>query len=131
MLDKVRIDFACNDPDNGNFAGKVWQAAISVPSKRGPSDQVELETQFGEERSFTIVRTPDDEEHEGEIRMHRIRVPFESRIYWLGNWCWDGFWFDRAEAKRLLFRMREHGWRCTCGPARLYDWFNKESTDAE
>lgn len=123
MLDKVRIDFACNDPDNGNFAGKVWQAAISVPSKRGPSDQIELETQFVEGQSFTIV--------EGQIRMHRIRVPFESRVYWLGNWCWDGFWLERAEAKRLLFRMRSNGWRCTCGPARFFDWFNKENTDAE
>lgn len=124
MRDRVRIDFACNDPDNGDFAGKVWQAAITVPSKHGPSEQIELETKSGADRRFTILRTPDDVKHEGEIRMHRVRIPFETRIYWIGNWCWDGFWLNRADAKRLLSAMRKNGWQCTCGPVRWYDWFN-------
>lgn len=104
----IAIDFACNDPDNGEFAGRV--ALVSF-------DDCELDDGF-QERRFTVG---DD-----WIRVHRKKFKFRVRKVWFGNWCWDRFWFERAEGVRLLKHLAANGWRGTGGPVRLSDWFDRQ-----
>jgi len=106
MKKRVAIDFCCNDPDNGEFAGKVIGASYA---------DCELENGM-QEYKFTAG--------DGFIRIHRRNFKTVGRVYWLGNWCWDRFWFSRSEAKRLIGHLRKNGWRCTGGPVRLADWWN-------
>lgn len=101
MLKRVRIDFACNDPDNGDFIGLVEHAAYHLDGYT----EIELESPGLSPLKFTIL----DEPH--AIRLHRSIFPFVFRKVWYGNWCWDSFTFDRPVAKRLLWKLRAKGWR--------------------
>lgn len=109
MKDFGAFDFACNDPDNGLFASRVFRASYG---------DAEFEGDFMAGYRFRV---------EGdEIKLHRRKFKFLRRKYWVGNWCWDRFWFRRDEARRLLKTMRESGlWHCDTGPARFFDWFNR------
>lgn len=108
MSGKLAFDFACNDPDNGYFAGKVWMAQFG---------DCELETYHGGDFKFT--ETPEG------IRIHRRSFLVLGSKEWFGNWCWNRYWLSPVEGKRLLRTMRANGWRCTCGPTRFYDWMNR------
>lgn len=107
------IHFACNDPDNGLFDGKTMMASYG---------DVELEAPGWQSYAFT--------EGEGFIRIHRRKFEIVGSQDWVGNWCWNAYALRRDEAKRLLLTLRANGWRCTCGPCRWYDWFNREGAFA-
>lgn len=111
MKSLVRIDFACNDPANGDFAGRAMMASYG---------DIEIEAPSWDGFKFTELG--------GAIRIHRRVFSVHSIKYWLGNWCWNGYWLPRADAKRLLMTLRDNGWRVTCGPCRFYDWFNREAS---
>lgn len=109
MTRTIRIDFCCNDPDNGDFSGRVVGASFS---------ECDLEpANYDWGYKFTLLPTG--------IRLHRRVFPYVARKYWVGNWCWDVFLFERSVGVRLLKVLRKEGWRCTGGPTRLYDWFNR------
>jgi hypothetical protein len=105
------IDFACNDPDNGMFAGEVWCASVT---KSGVG--CDLETDFG--RPFTFSELP------GAIRLHRRVFKITGSKEWVGNWCWNSYRLEYPEYKRLLITMAEHGWRCTGGLTRWTNAFD-------
>ena len=100
MLARARIDFACNDPDNGNFAGKVERACYYIDKHT----QVEFETPGLREFKFTILADPH------RVRIHRREFPYVREKVWFGNWCWNSFVFDRPVAKALLETLRAHRW---------------------
>lgn len=106
----VPIDFACNDPDNGNFQGKVWMASI---------DGNEIERSDGEV-AFT--------ELDGAFRIHRAKFAVAEAKEWVGNWCWNRYWMTVKESNRLASHLRANGWRCTCGDDRFFDWMNEGVT---
>ena len=111
---RIRIDFACNDPDNGAFIGRAVRASW------GPSDcQCELAADdWFRGFAFTVL-----DDH--SIRLHRRKFPFVRRHVWVGNWCWDSFLFERSVGVKLIQTMRSSGlWHCEGGPTRLFDWFN-------
>lgn len=101
------IHFACNDPDDGLFAGRAAMASYG---------DIELEAPNWVGRRFT--------ELPGAIRIHRRSFAIEGGKDWVGNWCWNAYRLNRREMKRLLFTLRANGWRCTCGPSRFFDWWN-------
>lgn len=105
----LRIDFCCNDPDNGNFAGMVIGASFA------DCDLEPANYDYG--YRFTLTQKG--------IRLHRRVFPHIGRKEWVGNWAWDSFLFERSVGVRLLLTLRSQGWRCTGGPSRLYDWFNQ------
>jgi hypothetical protein len=104
----LRIDFCCNDPGNGDFAGRVVGASFL---------ECDLEP-ANYDWGYKFTLTPKG------LRLHRRLFPYLGTKAWVGNWSWDSFLFDRAVGLRLLLVLRAQGWRCTGGPARLYDWFN-------
>lgn len=103
------IDFACNDPDNGIFAGRAGMAMYG---------DVELESPdiYG---GYRFAENPDS------IRIHRRTFRIEGSRDWVGNWCWNRYYLPRQELKRLLITLRAHGWRVVCGPSRFRDWWNR------
>lgn len=111
MKNFVAIEFACNDPDNGLFAGRV--SAITYGDA-----EIEAENIDG----FKITWL------DGAVRIHRKVFPIDGANEWFGNWCWNRFIFRREVAKALLCTLRDNGWRVTCGPSPLYSWFNQGDT---
>lgn len=114
MKKHVWIHFACNDGDDGSFAGKVMMASYG---------ESELEYPFSSEATFTAG--------DNFIRLHRRTFKTIGRSYWVGNWCWDAFKLPRSEAKRLIATMRQHGWRCTHGRTHIFEWWNREGRFSE
>ena len=104
------IDFACNDPDNGLFDGRVSSAMYG---------DIEFEAPLLDGFRFTNLGQA--------IRIHRRAFPVLGSIEWVGNWCWNRYKLERTDAKRLLLTMREHGWQVTCGPVRFCNWWNAAS----
>lgn len=111
MKSRVAIDVACNDPDNGLFADRAGMITI---------DDIELESDnWLDGYRFTEI--------DGAIRLHRRVFKIVASKDWIGNWCWNRYWMERAEAKRFLHMLRDSGhWRCTTGPSRWYEWFNRD-----
>jgi hypothetical protein len=109
VKDRVYIDVACNDPDNGLFAGQAMFIQIG---------DIELDGERWPGFAFT--------EGDGWIRLHRRKFRIVGSKDWVGNWCWNRYALDRAEAKRLIATLRTNRWRCTCGPSRWCEWFNSE-----
>lgn len=107
-MTRVAVDFACNDPDNGSFAGKVFMASRS-------GNDLEADN-WPDGYKFTDGGT--------FIRIHRCKFKVEHSKDWVGNWCWSRYWFSYSEYRRLIRTMAAHGWRCTGGLARWSDAFD-------
>lgn len=103
------IDFACNDPDNGLFAGRAGFAMYG---------DIEIEAPSFEGFAFNVS--------EDALRIHRRRFTFVGSREWVGNWCWNRYFLRREDMKALLLRMRANGWRVTCGASRFFHWWNAE-----
>lgn len=112
MTRTIRIDIACNDPDNGSFAGKT-----NMIQYRFDGDYIELEADNWGGYAFT--------DSGSWIRLHRRKFEVIGSKEWFGNWCWNAYGFKRSVGVRLIMMLRASGrWRCTHGPSRWYDWFN-------
>ena len=119
---RLRVSFACNDPDNGNFTGRAWMAHPESLYRVGrhPWDAELTHDNWDHGVELTVDDTM------MKLRIHRVWFPFKARRAWHGNWCWDSFDFERATGKRLLLLMRERGdWHCECGPSSFFNWWNR------
>lgn len=110
----VRLDFACNNPDNGDFAGRV--SAIHLPE-----GALELTSRNWAITSFRGC--PKFDEVGSAIRFLRRLWRFAGTVNWAGNWCWNAYWFPLNDAAELLFQARasglfrcEGGWCSVCEP---------------
>lgn len=102
----VRIDFACNDPDNGNFTGQVEAVQLM-------DGMLELES-WGRPRRLVDLG--------GKIRFSGKTWPITGSKYGVGNWSWDGYLMKPPVAVDFLVWL--HGRRlfdCTAGWDVLYD----------
>lgn len=108
MRELVRIDIACNDPDNGCFAGCAQMIEL-------PDGLMELEA-----RSYD--RPPRFADLGGAFRLAGKRWPYQRSKDWFGNWCWNAYWLTDADARAFLIWL--HGRKlfdCTCGEERLFN----------
>lgn len=111
---KPILHVACNDPDNGSFAGRAAMLQIGW---------AELEVRKMHEPRFV--------ELDGAIRLAGKTWPIKDSVEFLGNWCWNGY--------RIGDGTRTTGWwmvdfatwlrgrglfTCTHGPSGFYGWFN-------
>lgn len=110
----VAVHFACNDPDNGDFAGKAGMAAVSVGG-----ELMDLELDFMGGVKFT-------EAHDF-IRIHRQKFKIAGVTHWCGNWCWNAYRLPRGEYRRLVRTLARHGWKCTSGIVRWSDAYDSVS----
>ncbi len=112
MPDQIRIDMACNNPDNGNFVGCVAQIQL-------PNGALELTAKAWNITSFH--RCPKLDESRSKIVLSGKAWPIVRSIDWFGNWCWNAYWFDSLVALRFLrwlharnLFMLEGGWSDLC-----------------
>lgn len=114
MTKYVQVCFACNDGDNGDFAGKV--ESISIDVGRVWSADIER-THIG------TVKFTEGDDH--TIRIHRQTFKYRSMAYWVGNWCWNAYALPYREYRRLIRLLKANGWQCTGGPTIWSDAYDR------
>lgn len=106
---RIMIDVACNDPDNGIFAHRAEMISVA-------SDFLDLEL---------CARAPRFIELPGKFRLAGKTWPITGSKEWVGNWCWNGYWMDIPKAVEFLAWLQAKNiFRCTCGEERVYNTWN-------
>lgn len=104
---RVMIDVACNDPDNGIFCHRAHQIQVGYQF-------AELEAKRDPAPRFT-------EEDDDRITMSGKSWPTHGSKEWVGNWCWNGYWMDIPTAVDFLVWLhRRNLFALTCGDDRLF-----------
>lgn len=113
MSRSVRLDFCCNNPDNGLFDHRI--AGVQLPDL-----DLELAARDLRGPSFALL---DD----GRMRISRRQFRYTWSREWIGNWCWNAYYFDPAEAVELLSYLHGLGkFSPECGADRLFDMWTRE-----
>lgn len=110
----IEVHMACNDPDNGEFIGRVCQISVQ-------NDALELVAKCWDLTSSCRVPKLRNLQDEHTFVLSGKRWPFVRTKAWVGNWCWDGYAMtaDIATAflvwlhRRSLFKC-EGGWVELC-----------------
>lgn len=113
MHSLVSIHMACNNPDNGDFAGRVCQIAL-------PDEAIQLTARAWNIMSYRGCPKLREQQH-GNFVLSGKRWSYVRRRSWVGNWCWDGYAMIATQAtefmvwlhKRDLFQC-EGGWSDLC-----------------
>lgn len=118
MSRSVRLDFCCNDPDNGLFSHRL--AGVQLPD-------LDLELS-ALDMIGPVFRLLDDE----RMRISRRTFRFTWSKEWIGNWCWNAYYFDARVAVELLDYLRGLGkFDADSGEERLFAiWRSKTAFDA-
>lgn len=103
---QLRVTFACNDHRNGMFQG--WFDAVSIEAYEAEID--------GQRMRMTFLQ-------DNKVRIGRKVFKHEGVAEWVGNWCWDEIRI--VDGDRLLWHLRESGFRCSTGHAKFFKWFNR------
>ena len=109
------VDIACNDGDNGLFAGVADQISIG---------DAEFEpAHYGASPTFR--------ELDGAVRLSGKVWTIESSKYGVGNWCWNRYLLARPEITPRWYLVEFVTWlrkrkifRCTTAESEFYEWFN-------
>jgi hypothetical protein len=114
----IYLDIACNDPDNGVFAGRAPMLQIGA----------------AEFQARDWARGPAFTEIDGGIRLAGKRWSVENSKDWVGNWCWNRY--------LLGMKGRTHRWYLTdfviwlrgrslfsldTAPSEFFDWYNSDN----
>lgn len=116
-MTSIPIDMACNDPDNGCFAGRVDQISIGssfleLTARRDPSPR--------------LVELAD-----GRIRIAGRIFPITGSAEWVGNWCWNRYWLELGQAVELVVWLhRRRFFHCDEGEERLFNLWRKGALGA-
>lgn len=95
MTRVVRLDFCCNDPDNGLFDGRV--AGVQLPD-------LDLELMASDLRGPTLRILGN-----GLLRIGRRTFKSVASKEWFGNWCWNAYFFAPPVAVELLCYLHSLG----------------------
>lgn len=85
----IDVMICVNNPDNGNYAGRL--AGLNI------HDFIDLEPVVLPEPRCTIG--------DGYFSVHRCRVGVYGYQQWVGNWCWNSIRVTREDAALLVSRM--------------------------
>lgn len=104
---RVMIDVACNDPDNGVFAGRAEQIQIGY-------DFIELEARREPSPRFR-------ERYNGFVLAGKF-WPTHGSKDWVGNWCWNGYWMAIPDAVQFLAWLHQRRlYDLTSGETRIFN----------
>lgn len=112
------LDVACNDGDNGLFAGRAEALSIG---------DAEFEpTRYGRSPAFV--------ELDGAIRLSGKVWSISFSKYGVGNWCWNRYLLDNGQITPRWYLVEFLTWlrarklfHCTTAESDFYEWFNGES----
>ena len=117
MSQAVRLEFCCNDPDNGLFDNRI--AGIQLPDT-----DLQLTARDMRGPAFAVL---DDARLRISGRIFRYTWSKE----WFGNWCWNAYYFEPAVAVELLaFLHGRDKFAADAGEERLFSmWKRQERLD--
>ncbi len=103
-MKSILIEFACNDPRNGNDTGRVGKIQLQI----GGECAAELDCGFWPPSQFPrfSAGVPPDR----WIKISRRTFLILNYTTWVGNWCWDAAGVTPAVAADILNYLRELGW---------------------
>lgn len=108
MPRRILLQFACNDPDNGNFTGRCGKIELSIDAV---GTLAELDCGFwppSRYPKFTLL--PKDQSKSTHVRLGRRKFAVLSYKAWVGNWCWDASGVTAFVAAEVLNYLRELKW---------------------
>ncbi len=117
----VQIHMACNNPDNGDFAGRVAQIDVQ-------SGALELTARGWSITSFRGCPKHREDTSRGRHVIYLAGKPFQyhARKSWIGNWCWDGYSFTAHVATNFLVWLHRRAlFRCEGGWVELCEAWDK------
>ncbi len=116
----IYLDVACNDPDNGNFAGRAQGLSIG--------DAEFMPRNWPKGYAFA--------ELDNAIRLAGVQWTIASSKYWVGNWCWNRYALYHPEKTTRWYMVdfvkwlrRQRQFSCDCAPAEFCDWFEAEDIE--
>lgn len=123
MAKRILIDFACNDPDNGAFAGRFSQIHL-------PESALELTCRNW---SITSLRgCPKLRDNGSTIATSGKPWPITRRVHWHGNWCWNGYWMTAETAQAFLTWLhKRQTFQCEGGWVELCDAWDADTLPAD
>jgi hypothetical protein len=113
------LEVACNDPDNGIFAGRAFGLQIG---------EAEFEsTDWRNGHAFA--------ELDGAVRLSGKIWKICGSKEWFGNWCWNRYeLYDRQKTTRwylvdfVTWLRSRRIFNCTTAPSEFFDWFNGDKS---
>jgi hypothetical protein len=107
----ITLNFACNNPDNGNFIGHFDRMDV---------DAGDLHMEFeGSEETITFDFPARG--GYGSVTINEEHFPSLAYNEWYGNWCWNAASFTWVEALTIINYLGAKGWSMTEGPCELFD----------
>ena len=112
----IGVDFACNDPDNGLFAGRIEQIQVGsefleLTARREPVRLVEVD--------------------DSTLRIAGRHWAYDRAKYGVGNWCWNRYWMRLDDAAALIAWLHKRRFfHCDMGEERIFNLWRKPALDA-
>jgi hypothetical protein len=113
----VRVNFACNDPDNGDCLGRFNHMDVDAGDLH-----MEFEGYYDEEDGCPVEFSFATRSGMGRVKVGSLEVQAFAFRGWYGNWCWDGVSVSWVDALALINQLGPD-WRMTEGPCLLFDAF--------
>ena len=115
----VMVDIACNDPDNGCFAGRAEQITVG-------NQFIELEARRAMAPRFREIGR-DQFALAGHQWLHH------GCVAGIGNWCWNGYWMKIPDAVQFFIWLHKRGfYSLTTGESCIFNlWKLDKPLDAE
>lgn len=128
---RIELQLACNDHRNGFFIGQFESAQISVHRLESgkwitPLDDPQAELQLSEGCPIGLRLDLPAE----KIKISRREFKYLGWNEWVGNWCWNSYYFDFATGLDVLSYLRDSGkLGCECAETSFYRWWNRETEE--
>jgi hypothetical protein len=116
---EIRVDIACNNPDNGLFWGRVAQIALPDQLLELTAKQWRITTPRG---CPTMSEITNAAGRLVAIKLAGKHWPVTRSREWYGNWCWNAYWMTDQTARQFFVWL--HGRRlfnCETGETRLFN----------
>lgn len=115
---------ACNDYRNGMFRGRV--SAIEIGAGRG---NFEYGTDYLDDYELNLAACGTEPRFrwigDDAFKLSRWEFPCTGIRDWVGNWCWDACFVDRAVIRRLMPILKRLEFLPASGSPLLWEWFNR------
>jgi hypothetical protein len=128
----IFVSLACNDPDNGCFAGRVERIEvhgfhgcdITLEPTRLPGPRFRWLDEPPVSKQMQLKGIDPWPRCDMGFKLGRYSYGCTGYKYGVGSWCWDGAKMAAVNVRHLLLTLREMGWRCTEAACEFYDAFN-------